>query len=65
MRCPTNYIGIVKNKDGSFNKFNLIHKGVDFGWNSKHGGANQPIYACEDGIVVYKEYQKSENDYNV
>lgn len=59
MRCPTNYIGIVKNKSGKFNKFILTHKGVDFGWDSKHGGANQPIYACEDGIVVYKKYQSS------
>ena len=59
MRCPTNQIGIVKNKSGKFNKFSLTHKGVDFGWDSKHGVANQPIYACEDGIVVYKKYQSS------
>ena len=57
MRCPVNYVGIVKNKDGSFNKYSSKHKGIDFGWNSKYGGANQPILACEDGIVIYKEYQ--------
>lgn len=59
MRCPTNYVGIVKNDDGTFNKFSLKHKGIDFGWNSKYGGANQPVYACEEGIVVYKEYQNN------
>ena len=59
MRCPTNYVGIVKNDDGTFNKFSLKHKGIDFGWDSKHGGANQPVYACEDGVVVYKEYQNN------
>ena len=50
MRCPVDYIGVVQ-------KYSSKHKGIDFGWNSKHGGSNQPIYACEDGIVVYNRYQ--------
>ena len=28
------------------------HNGIDLGWNSKHGGKNQPIYAAGDGKVV-------------
>ena len=50
MKCPVNYVGIVRG-------YSLRHKGIDLGWNSKHGGANQPIYACEDGIVIYNRYQ--------
>lgn len=52
MRCPVNYVGIARGYSAS-------HKGIDFGWNSKHGGANQPIMSCEDGIVVYNKYQTS------
>lgn len=50
MRCPTNYVGIKRG-------FSLRHKGIDFGWNSSYGGSNQPIYAVEDGIVIYNRYQ--------
>lgn len=50
MKCPVNYAGIVRG-------YSVSHKGIDFGWNSKYGGSNQPVFACEDGIVVYKEYQ--------
>ena len=28
------------------------HKGIDFAWNSKHGGANAPIYASGAGKVI-------------
>lgn len=46
LRCPLNdFIWIsrpyIKN----------THYGIDFGWSSKHGGANQPIYAAADGKV--------------
>lgn len=49
MRYPVNYIGIAK-PFGS-------HKGIDFGWNSKHGGKNQPVYAVDDGVVIYNRHQ--------
>lgn len=48
MRCPVNYVK-VKQKFGK-------HNGVDFGWDSicSH---NQPIYACDDGVVIYNRKQ--------
>lgn len=52
MRCPVNYAGVVQ-------KFHSKHKGVDFGWNSKYGGSNQPVFASDDGIVVYNRYQST------
>lgn len=52
MIYPVNYIGITQN-------YSAIHKGIDFGWNSKYGGPNQPVYAVDDGIVIYKETQLS------
>ena len=46
LKYPTDYIAIVVYfiKDE--------HNGIDLGWNSKHGGKNQPIYAPADGKVV-------------
>lgn len=52
MRYPVNYIAITQ-------KFSSSHKGIDLGWNSKHGGKNQPIYAVDDGEIIYKTTQKS------
>lgn len=53
MRYPTNYVAITKDyKKGS-------HNGLDLGWSSKQGGKNQPIYAVEDGKVIYKQTQTS------
>ena len=53
MMYPVNYIGITNPyKKGA-------HYGVDFGWSSKYFGANQPIYAVEDGKVIYKQVQSS------
>ena len=49
MRCPTNYISIVQS-------FSLKHRGVDFGWCSHH---TQPVYACDDGEVIYNRYQNT------
>lgn len=46
LRYPVNYIAITT----YFKKG--IHNGLDLGWNSKHGGKNQPIYAAEAGKVV-------------
>ena len=45
LRYPVNYIAITT----YFKKG--IHNGLDLGWNSKHGGKNQPIYAAGDGKV--------------
>lgn len=50
MRCPVNYIGITKD-------FGNGHYGIDFGWNSKYGGKNQPIYSADDGVVIYNKIQ--------
>lgn len=44
-RYPVNYIAITT----YFKKG--VHNGLDLGWNSKHGGKNQPIYAVADGKV--------------
>lgn len=45
LRYPVNYIAITT----YFKKG--VHNGIDLGWNSKHGGKNQPIYAAGDGKV--------------
>ena len=44
-RYPVNYIAITT----YFIKGE--HNGIDLGWNSKHGGKNQPIYAAGNGKV--------------
>ncbi len=51
MIYPVNYIAITQ----PFKN----HHGIDLGWNSKHGGKNQPIYAVNDGIVIYNKHQIS------
>lgn len=50
-KYPVNYIAITQ-------YFGSSHKGLDLGWNSKHGGKNQPIYASADGTV----YSIKDND---
>ena len=53
MRYPVNYVAVTqKFKKGT-------HNGIDLGWNSKHGGKNQPIMAVEDGVVIYNRKQTS------
>lgn len=47
MRCPTDKISIVRG-------FSNSHKGVDFG---NQGDLNQPIYAADDGVVIYNRHQ--------
>lgn len=49
MRYPLQYIGITQ----GFH----VGKCLDFGWNDKYGGKNQPIYACDDGVVYKVEVQ--------
>ena len=44
-RYPVDYIALTT----YFKK--VVHNGLDLGWNSKHGGKNQPIYAAYDGKV--------------
>ena len=53
MKCPVNYVGIARGfKNIGLNK----HYGIDFGWkDDKH----QPVYACDDGIVIYNRKQTS------
>lgn len=50
MIYPVNYIAIT-------NAFSNSHRGVDFGWNSKFYGKNQPVYAVDNGIVIYNRKQ--------
>lgn len=52
MQKPVKYYGITQ----PFKKG--IHYGIDLGW-SKSSGHNQPIYAIEDGVVIYKATQKT------
>ena len=47
MRCPTDKISIVRGYSNS-------HRGVDFG---NQGKIHQPIYAAEEGVVIYIKYQ--------
>ena len=52
MRLPVNLTNVRK-------KFSKTHKGIDFGFDSKVLGKNQPIYASEDGVVIYNRHQVS------
>ena len=55
MRCPTDKISIVRGfKNTGVNK----HYGVDFGYYSS-GNENQPVYAADDGVVIYNRHQIS------
>jgi hypothetical protein len=51
MRYPVDYIVVTQ----PFKN----HYGVDLGWSSKILGKNQPIYAVDDGIVIYNRHQTS------
>lgn len=53
MRYPVGYIAITV----PFNK--KKHRGIDLGWNRNYGGKNQPIYAIDDGKVIYRQKQTS------
>lgn len=50
MRYPVNYINITN----PFKK--AVHYGIDLGWGNECG-KNQPIYAIDDGVVIYKSVQ--------
>lgn len=52
MKVPVNLINVRQ-------KFSQNHKGIDFGFDSKILGKNQPIYAADDGMIIYNRYQKS------
>lgn len=55
MRVPTNKISIVRGfKNTGLNK----HYGVDFGYYSS-GNETQPVYAADDGVVIYNKKQVS------
>ena len=45
LKYPTKFIGITKG-------YKATHLAIDLGWNSKYGGKNAPVYACECGIVT-------------
>ena len=50
MRLPVNLTNVRV-------KFSKTHKGIDFGFDSKVLGKNQPIYATDDGVVIYNRKQ--------
>lgn len=50
MRLPVNLVNVRK-------KFSKSHKGIDFGFDSKILGKNQPVYAVEAGEVIYNRHQ--------
>lgn len=52
MQMPVNDVNVRQ-------KFSNSHKGIDFGFSSSSLGKNQPIYAVEDGIVIYNRHQTS------
>lgn len=52
MRSPLNFMGIKQ-------KYSLGHRALDLGWNNKHGGKNAPVLSADDGICVYRDYQKT------
>lgn len=58
LEYPTKYIAItVYYKKG-------VHNGVDLGWNPKHGGPHQPIYAPADGkVVAVKDKDKTKKSW--
>lgn len=51
MKYPINCINIKQ-------KFSKSHHGVDFGWHNSVG-KNQPVYAVDDGVVIYNRHQIS------
>lgn len=54
MKYPLHHIGIVQ---GFKNTGLKKHYGVDFGWSSKDGGQNPPVYSIADGEVIYFKHQ--------
>lgn len=56
LRYPVNYIAITQ-----YYKKN-VHNGIDLGWNSAHGGNEQPIYSAADGevIAVKRDYNQTD-----
>ena len=41
-------------------KFSKRHRGIDLGWTNKYGSKyskNQPVYAVDDGVVIYNRKQ--------
>lgn len=51
MRYPINYISVPQG-------YSTQHRGIDFGWYSVLH-YHQPIYAVEDGIIIYAKYQST------
>lgn len=49
MRCPLDNMRITQ-------KFSKSHRGIDLGYGDQH---NRPVYACDDGEVIYNRYQKT------
>lgn len=52
---PVNYISLTQ---GFKNTGVGRHYGLDLGWYSQDK-KNQPVYACDDGIVIYNRHQVS------
>jgi len=53
MRCPLKFNGIKQKFKNTGVK---RHYGIDLGWHYQH---NEPVYAIDDGTVIYNRYQKT------
>lgn len=49
MKYPVNYIKIT-------NSYSNSHRGIDLGWHESIG-PNQPVYSCDEGVVISIEKQ--------
>lgn len=59
MKCPVDYVGIARGFKDDGLPVNR-HYGIDFGWTKKVSWSkNQPVYACDDGVVIYNRKQTS------
>ncbi len=56
---PVNYITITREFMGD------AHKGIDLGWNSNYGGANQPIVCPIDMTIVTNSYANDAGNFVV
>lgn len=48
----------INNKKNTTKEYPYLHYGIDEGY-TKETGPNMPVYAVDDGIVIYNRYQSS------
>ena len=59
-RMPLEFVGITQYFN---NTIYPKHFGIDLGWNDNYGGQSAPIYAINDGKVIFKGYNDSAGNY--